>query len=172
MTYFEDLSDYNYLGPACYRDGTKNVGWLKMGYRFPVALPSEELLEALWRYCKISVGQTRGIHSCDFCKDELWYVAERDGEKLMIGSSEIRVFSKSGTIYAAPTLIFHYVKSHNYSPPEEFVQAVLEEPDPANPSYFSHLRKLGIDWEATSVPGPNPGRIWRFKSPPNSSDQS
>jgi hypothetical protein len=172
MAYFEDLSDYDYLGPTSSGDRGKSVGWLERGYRFDTARPSEELLEALWRYCKISVRQTRGIHSCDFCKDELWYIAERNGEKLIIGSSEIRVFSKSGTIYAAPTLLYHYVESHNYSPPEEFVRAVLEEPDPAKPSYFSRLEELGIAWNATSVPGANPGRVWRFKSPQNPLDQS
>ena len=38
---------------------------------------------------------------------------------------EIRVRGDERTVYAAPTLIVHYVEAHRYRPPEEFIAAVL-----------------------------------------------
>jgi hypothetical protein len=31
----------------------------------------------------------------------------------------------SGKVYAAPTLVHHYVVAHDYRPPDEFIAAVL-----------------------------------------------
>ncbi|MEZ4661489.1 MAG: hypothetical protein R2911_28395 [Caldilineaceae bacterium] len=52
---------------------------------------------------------SKGFHSCDFCGPE-WVMqeAERNGEKLELGSAEILVRSNSGIMYAAPDLIYHY----------------------------------------------------------------
>jgi len=49
---------------------------------------------------------------------------------LKLGSAEIRVVGQDGTVYAAPDLIYHYVVVHDYRPPEEFIQAVMETPLP------------------------------------------
>ena len=36
----------------------------------------------------------------------------------------------TGRVYAAPTLIWHYVTEHGYRPPDEFIDAVLaDDPD-------------------------------------------
>ncbi|WP_456057523.1 DUF7919 family protein [Aliidongia dinghuensis] len=40
---------------------------------------------------------------------------------------EIRIKAKSGITYVAPVLIFHYVTIHGYLPPQEFVDAVIQE---------------------------------------------
>jgi hypothetical protein len=45
------------------------------------------------------------------------------------------VFGSDGRTYAAPTLVYHYVVRHHYSPPEEFVRAVLTAPLPDTPEY-------------------------------------
>ena len=42
-----------------------------------------------------------------------------------LGNGEIRVTGEDGTVYAAPTMIAHYVAEHHYLPPQEFVDAVL-----------------------------------------------
>ena len=107
MTYFEDLSDYSFGRAIFFRPVTRNVGWLGKGYAFETAQPTEDLLDLVWRYCKVSIAQTRGIHECEFCPSGDWYQGERKGEKLLLGTSEIRVFGKNGLIYAAPTLIYH-----------------------------------------------------------------
>jgi len=162
MTYYEDLSEYSYHSGMFYRSKTRNIGWLGMGYKFEQAEPSDELLEKLWLFCKISVAQMRGIHECEFCRDDSYY-AERNGEMLLLGTSEIRVFS-GGEIYAAPTLIYHYVKSHNYRPPDEFIRALKEGPTPESPEYFDRLKKLDLEWNKTSAPSGKPSR---FRLTPN-----
>lgn len=45
-----------------------------------------------------------------------------------LGSAEIAV-ATSATSFAAPDLILHYVRTHGYRPPAEFIQAVLDGPD-------------------------------------------
>lgn len=109
MTYFADLTDYTYI-PAGHASCTitKNVGWLSSAHPFETGAPSEELLDRLWSYCTVSVAQTRGIHRCEFCPDKDVNFAERRSDKLLLGTSEIRVFAGLGSIYAAPTLIYHY----------------------------------------------------------------
>jgi hypothetical protein len=119
MTYFKDMSGYWYHRNGMARRGRSPslaVGWLSAVHAFPQAEPSEALLDRLWQFCKISVAQMRGIHECEFCSVEA-YRAEHKGETLFLGTSEIRVLALEGGVYAAPTLIFHYVKAHRYLPP-------------------------------------------------------
>jgi hypothetical protein len=152
MTYYPDLTDYTYHGGEYFYPGTKNVGWLAAGHSFEVWTPAETILDRLWEYCKISVAQMRGVHECEFCRKDEAFLAERNGERLLLGTSEIRVFSKSRNIYAAPTLIYHYVAVHHYRPPEEVVQALLEGPSPSSEEYFERLRELNLEWNETTVP--------------------
>lgn len=71
----------------------------------------------------------RGAHYCEFCPPPLYrkngdsFVPKmvRDGPK---GNGEIHVVDKSGVFYIAPTLIAHYINTHHYMPPTEFIDAV------------------------------------------------
>jgi hypothetical protein len=159
VSYYADLSEYTYIELGI-RAGTQNVGWLAPDHAFPTASPGEELLDLLWRYCKISVAQTRGIHECELCRGGTVSSFERHGETLLLGSSEIRVFSSTGAIYAAPTLIYHYVSSHGYAPPEAFLHALAQPPVPPDPAYSARLQQLGLAWNATSMPGAAPRKLW------------
>jgi len=95
----------------------------------------------------------RGFHGCNLCSEKTGYLsAKRDGEELKLGSAEIRVIGVDGKIYAAPNLIYHYITVHNYRPPDEFIDAVLNGPRPDSHEYikyiqteFSGVRKQGID---------------------------
>jgi len=151
MTYFADLTDYTYIpaGDAAHAR-TKNVGWLTAGHAFESAAPAEELLDRVWSFCTVSVAQTRGIHQCEFCPGKDVHRAERKGEKLLLGTSEIRVFAGEGCLYAAPTLIYHYVKEHGYKPPEPFIHALMSEPAPPAPEYFDRLAQVSLEWRKTS----------------------
>ena len=70
----------------------------------------------------------------------------------MLGGSEIRVFSPRGQIYAAPTLIYHYINTHHYDPPDEFMRALYEGPAAGSREYFDRLKELGLEWTRTSSP--------------------
>lgn len=156
MPYYEDLSRYSYHGSVADRLGTRNVGWLGLGHKFRTMIPTEDLLDRLWCFCKVSVAQMRGIHQCEFCGTDDSYFASRKGEKLLLGTSEIRVFSKHGAIYAAPTLIYHYISFHWYCPPDEFIHALVEGPAPPDREYFERLEELGLEWNQTSAPSAKP----------------
>jgi uncharacterized protein YjaG (DUF416 family) len=150
MTYYRDLSDYRYFSEFAH-PGTKNIGWLAAGHEFERAEPADHVLDRLWRFCKISVAQSRGIHECEFSSNEDSCKAEHHGERRLLGTSEIRVFSSEGEIYAAPTLIYHYVSVHKYSPPDEFIRALIEGPAPPDQVYFERLEDLQLEWNETSV---------------------
>src|SRR5262249_18431379 len=120
MAHYADFTEYCYSRGAYYVPGTVNIGWLGASLDFEQIAPHEGLLDLVWDYCKISVAQYRGIHECEFCGSNRSDVAERHGEMRLLGSAEMRAFSGSGTIYAAPDLIYHYMAVHRYKPPEQF----------------------------------------------------
>lgn len=144
MTYFDDLSGYSFFRRLA-SPGTLNVGWLDRAHAFDKQVPSAETLDLLWSFCCVSVVQTRGIHECVFCDPPRTVYATRNGKRLLLGTSEIRVFSNNGRIYAAPNLIYHYIRTHHYKPPEEFLQALNQGPRPPAPEYFERLREHGIE---------------------------
>jgi hypothetical protein len=156
MTYFKDLTEYAYSRHFPAQGGAKNVGWLELGHDFEKSKASEETLDLLWESCSISVAQFRGLHECEFCNPERIIFAERHGKKLLLGSAEIRVFAPSGEIYAAPTLIYHYVQAHNYRPPDEFLSALRLGPRPPNPIFFAKLAEMDLKWNTTTQGGKGP----------------
>jgi hypothetical protein len=151
MAYMEDLSNYVYAGSVFGRPGTKAIGWLALGHEFPKMTPEDETLDLLWQYCSISVAEMRGGHDCEFCPSGSARRAVRDGEERLLCVAEIRVFSRDGQIYAAPTLIYHYVAVHRYKPPDEFLEAMRAGPRPPSQEYFDVLARLNLEWSKTST---------------------
>ncbi len=134
VTYFPDGSPYSYW-PG--QSQAVNVGWLDSEHEFPIDEVSDEFVAALARLCRRSVETTRGYHRCEFCLSVadgatgLAIARDADGE-FLVGHAEIRARHPTGTIFAAPNLIIHYVKEHGYRPPDAFIDAVLgENPLPA-----------------------------------------
>jgi hypothetical protein len=113
MAFFADLSPYPYWAVQGFE--TVYVGWLDEGESFPVGETSQEFRDQLRELCRRPVSQTRGYHSCPFCKR-------------MTGSAEIRVVGVAD-VYMAPDLIHHYVEVHRYKPPDGFIAAVLDSDD-------------------------------------------
>ena len=165
MTCYGDLSEYSYHRAKFYRPGTKNIGWLGLGSDFECAKPTDETLDRIWAHCRISIAHMPGIHRCEFCEPVSYY-AERNGEYLLLGASEIRVFSPEGQIYAAPTLIYHYINTHHYAPPDEFIRALHEGPAAGSGEYFDRLKQLNLEWSKTSAPAKK--TAW-FRFDPNGS---
>jgi hypothetical protein len=125
MAVFQDLSPYSY-DKKSRRTDLLNVGWLEAGSEFDTGEPDQALLERIFHLCKSPANQMRGFHQCSLCTQSSFpYVAELGGEKLHLGSAEIRIRSSSGIEYAAPNLIYHYIKDHHYKPPLEFTNAIL-----------------------------------------------
>ena len=149
MAKFDDLSEYSYLEPARWVGTTLNIGWLAHDSDFSRADPDRAFVDRLWRYCSVSVHQTRGLHACEFCSDPHANAAERSGQTFLLGSAEIRVPAGPRHLYAAPNLIYHYVTAHRYAPPPGFVRAVLSAPCPPEKTYFDTLAEIGLNWTET-----------------------
>jgi hypothetical protein len=115
--YFDDLSSFTaeHLGDP---KQAVTVGWLENGYPFKTGPVPRPLLSKLRKLAEDPKNPMWGFHECDICT-----TARRNRPQ---GNGEIHVVSSDGTIYVAPTLIVHYIKAHNYLPPEEFIEAVLE----------------------------------------------
>ncbi|WP_444843366.1 DUF7919 family protein [Enhygromyxa salina] len=77
-------------------------------------------------------------------------------EELKLGSGQIRVLH-GATWYASPNLIVHYVAEHEYRPPDVFLDAVFNGPQPATQEYADALYDL-----QTSRPLP-PGELGRMR---------
>ena len=114
MTFFEDLTPYTYFHSEEEKPDTVNIGWLDRVHGFPTGPTSVAFRDNLQRLCELRVNQTRGFVSCAFCQ----------GPDRPKSSEEMRV-SGQGRVYAAPSMVHHYVVVHNYCPPEEFIAAVL-----------------------------------------------
>lgn len=110
---------------------TVNIGWLDSEHEYPKGQVSDLFLDKLWDYCCESYIITFGCHSCDFCneEEEMGVYIKRGNASLVVGSQEIRIIG-DGIVYAAPDMIYHYIVDHQYLPPKQFIEAVLNSPFP------------------------------------------
>jgi len=113
----EDLSVYDYM---VRNESVKAVGWLEG--EFEKGKIDSKVIELLEKYP--IKNRCRGWHSCEYCVNEEH--ASGNGEYWTVG--------KKG-VYAAPSLIIHYIKEHNYLPPEEFIDSILNGIKPDNELY-------------------------------------
>lgn len=138
--YFSDLTPYRYSSNEYSVLGTLNVGWLDRKYEYPTGETSSQFQERLLKFCASPVLRTRGYHYCVFCEhpNDIMLLepakVQWEGQIMRLGSAEIRVIYGEN-VYAAPNLIYHYVVEHNYKPPQEFIEAVLNGPLPGSPRY-------------------------------------
>jgi len=131
--YFPDLSPYTYFPTN--EINLLNVGWLDAAEPYPAAKATGQFLIALFSCCISLVQLTRGFHVCPFCQiQQRWGIREVLGGKVVkAGSGEIRVSGSNGIVYAAPDLVYHYVREHEYDPPDEFKVAVKNNPVSRSP---------------------------------------
>ncbi|WP_447003143.1 hypothetical protein ACRAKI_26050 [Saccharothrix isguenensis] len=164
MAVFEDLTPYSYLREEGDPPTLLNVGWLGRGSRFGVGEPEPGLVAALLALAVFRpVNTTRGFHLCEFCDPQpgddpeplvVPFEAAERGE-VMLGGAEVRVQGPDGAVYAAPTLIAHYVDRHGYRPPAEFTRAALDLASADERAWAETKRTLPI---ATPVRGVVAGR--------------
>jgi hypothetical protein len=131
MTHFEDLTPYSYLGPG---ENALNVGWLGTGHPFATGLADDTALTEVLRLVRDNpVNRMRGWHHCDLCgRPSDLSLPERpspvqmelDGSPVFLGDCEIRVQARTGVVYAAPSLLAHYMAAHACLPPPEFLRAL------------------------------------------------
>lgn len=123
MTYFADLTPYAYLpdGPLM-----MNVGWLDREHDFSRGRVAERDVATMLELAARLSNMTRGYRLCEFCDAESPIVVEapvRRG-RVLLGNGEIHATGRSGEVYAAPTMVVHYVLAHQYLPPSVFIDAL------------------------------------------------
>jgi adenosylhomocysteine nucleosidase len=132
MTYIPDLTPYNY-GPFEKDVPDLNllaIGWLDKSVPYTKGSVEPDLLLGLQRLAANPVNRTRGYHSCQYCMAS---GMKSFDEYTPRGNGELHVIGESGIIYAAPVLICHYIESHEYKPPDEFLEAVRKIPEVVPP---------------------------------------
>lgn len=94
------------------------IGWLgnkcpKSSHKAPTAFVRklEKLVKNRFEYITYM-----GVHFCELCKE-----GNRHQEQ-----GQIFIPCKYGKVFAAPTMIVHYIKAHGYVPPQSFIDAVME----------------------------------------------
>lgn len=122
--YYKDLTPYTYCLPFSL-ENVLNVGWLDKGIAFELGKAPPVLKECLYALLNgesrfaARVNPTRGRHSCNLCSCSGF-------DSPFIGSCEIWIPAiNDGIVFAAPSLIVHYIEAHDYLPPEAFIRAVL-----------------------------------------------
>jgi hypothetical protein len=143
------LTDFKDLDPCPVFDGGAatllSIGWLQEGVPFDKGLVSKEFFEVLvtlfvdpWQPAVAA-----GWHECPFCRFSRGPRSLCFGKQTVsLGISNVFVPGRD-MIYVAPSLILHYIDAHEYRPPDEFVDAVLECPDMRSMAYLKALRARG-----------------------------
>jgi len=129
MAYYEDLTTFVY-GREQPNENILNVGWLSDSEHFHKGKVSNDFLSALKVLVENPVNLYRGVHHCEFCPPPIYEpipnrIVSRIVRDCPNGNGEIRIQYKDKT-FVAPVLVYHYVTEHNYKPPSEFIQAVLD----------------------------------------------
>ncbi len=112
--WYEDLTERNFFGKGFPMLIT--VGWLQNGKPYTKGETPQIVVEKI-----NEIGQKSevyqlwfGYHECDFC----------DFVNISLGAKTIMIAYKN-KIYFVPGLITHYIEKHQYLPPDEFIEAVL-----------------------------------------------
>lgn len=157
--YFPDLTPHRYSS-SINPNKTYSIGWLEAGHDFTVGECPDEFIERLFVLCQYPVEMMWGYHLCDLCpsmkgQTQEIFAIHKGGIDLSLGTGEIHVRGVDDKSYRAPTLIYHYVVSHQYLPPPEFIEAVfkidltklgfylLDDPDE---SFFSDDPDQNSEW--------------------------
>ena len=120
MPYFPNLSPCTYFGRQYSR--LIAIGWLDPGSEYQKGGVSGDFFSSLVALLE-HPGQPficLGIHYCSFC--QLTNV-DKD-HKITIGVDNLFIPGKD-QVYVAPSMITHYIDSHDYQPPLEFQEAVM-----------------------------------------------
>jgi len=106
-----------------------NIGWLGASCTFEPGLVDPSVRDRLLRLAAQRRNLMRGFHNCEMCSMDSPIEVPSSWASSGIqylGNGEIHVPSTSGVIFSAPTLVIHYIDSHGYCPPQEFLDAVRE----------------------------------------------
>jgi hypothetical protein len=143
MTYFADLAPIGYLGKNSGK--ALAVGWLEADHDYPRGAVGPDVVAALERLYQHTWQPVTaaGWHDCSLCgrkPEDGPITREIGGERELLGAKNLLVPAGS-VIYAAPSLILHYIENHGYRPPDEFLEA-LRALDPTEEGYKAECVRI------------------------------
>src|SRR5262249_16801875 len=105
------------------------VGWLHPDHPYSDGEVSPEFRSHIrrfvekWQSSAIALGFpfAPGLHECDFCR-----------KARGVGNFGVPC---GGSLFVAPEMVVHYIEEHGYRPPDEFVAALLQCPEPDSEAY-------------------------------------
>lgn len=118
------------------------IGWLNRKRPFTTGKIPDGFLEKLVLFClpENTVCPLPRQRPCTLANHPVPAI-NHNGREIPLGTAEIRVIGEE-EIYAASTLIYHYIKDHNYLPPQEFIDALLNGPQPGSSEFRALIRAL------------------------------
>ena len=128
MTYYPDLGETTMISSGSH---VRAIGWLDDVHDFQTGKSSPEFVHKLSKITENYVASESalgwtfdsffGYHTCELCgKFE-------HGGNCGVPAGQV--------LYVAPAMISHYVEEHEYLPPQQFIDAVLESPIPGQKDY-------------------------------------
>lgn len=143
MTHYFDLARCKVLAPSWGRPRLSAVGWLSADHPYPKGAPLVELGRRLFNLIEAMLWDPMvmyGYHSCEFCRDPQIEMQDERGRSVMIGRTNLCVpMIDAEELFAAPSLIVHYVVHHGYQPPESFQDAVMRCPPTDSVEYMRSI---------------------------------
>lgn len=134
--FYQDMTSYGVRGRFRFEvpSSIKLVGWLEIGREFTRGTSPTTFVERLWTVIHtqnisfdLHAKRMRGVTRCQLCNETIEH-KHVTGEELLLGMAELWVpYSNTdpNCWYVAPTMVGHYVETHEYAPPESFVDAVM-----------------------------------------------
>jgi hypothetical protein len=142
MTFFPDMGCESMVAAG---EHVRAVGWLHPDQAFSKGEVAAAFFARLKEFAARSAdsadalyfGAAAGFHTCEFC-----------GKAHGTGNFGV---PSGDLLFVAPEMVVHYIEQHGYSPPAEFVDAVLRSPLPDSEEYqtvtepFWHLHRRVIE---------------------------
>lgn len=135
MAYYKDLSLCGYFDHAPYFHGFKKlyaIGWLDEGKPYNKGKVSKEFIEKLKELYKNPHMRIYycGWHNCFICNKHM-------------GDDQLFIPGKN-KIYVCPKSVDHYIEEHNYCPPKEFIDAVMNTGGmcATDDNYMNKMKKI------------------------------
>lgn len=143
--YFADLDECRYHSGAFDTDSWQvplvTVGWLEHPHPFSRGKSPESIVSQLRDFISLAKEahphiNFRGLHDCSLCQVDQESV---DG----LVDSHVNIFVPgNGVVFIAPGGITHYVQTHIYLPPTEFIAALSQCPAYGSPEFYQALRAV------------------------------
>lgn len=136
--YFKDLGTKCDIASGA---DIRAIGFLSKGKPFPEAPVPHRFLDILKEHranAWLPV-VSPGLHECELC-----------GSQPAADTGHILV-PVQGVLFVAPAMVVHYIESHGYRPPDQFVEAVMSCPPQGSPGYHVLMKPFLHHWSGPAV---------------------